>query len=311
MRQDRPRRDTASFLMRIRMSRWRLWVLVEGDPDRAYAARMLRAAGAHDALFQVSCADEVKAAAGRGKHGLLTLLRDVQSAGGPEFFHEDGKRVLAFMVDRDGDDYVPSVQHPFLVRSIHFAVENDVVLAGDIASAAAAVIGVDAAHVAAALVPSRFREEAARAIREWVEFCFFVHVNQVDRVPHYGCETSRFHAEPWGPLDVSRRDSLYGLARSLSGLSDAQFDLAVQSSIDVVAALYDVSAWDRVFNGKWYISMAAARIRGMTGVPRLPRKFKRDLLRRLIDTVDCDSDWALPLRDQWRSIIAATTAPQV
>lgn len=124
------KRDVQAWAQRIKMSRYRLWAVVEGkNHDTPFYESLLTDGGGIEAIGVLQARElEIEGSSAGGKQHALKLLRSLKEAGSLSQRNSTTKIDVVFFLDRDDDEYLGQlVNDPHVVYTRNADIEADVV----------------------------------------------------------------------------------------------------------------------------------------------------------------------------------------
>jgi len=219
-----------------------------------------------------------------------------------------GKRLAAiFFLDKDLDDVLHKRRYSdHIVYTEHYAVENYLFLEGDLARAAAAASSLERRELVAAIGDQRaWHRSGAEAWRDWVTLCVFAQKHDVGTPYNYRRAFSTINNPLDAPPDAAtirhHRELLYGQ----SGMAREQFERALRAVVRLVDGYYQRDMHDRLFRGKWYVSLLEEQIRRVADErPYTKHALPNQILSALKSTLDFSGAWAGHFRVPLEALIA-------
>ena len=179
--------------------------------------------------------------------------------------HEDERAhqttVSLFFLDKDIDDVLGRrARSEHVVYTEHYSVENYLFLHGDLVQCLVAASTLDhATAVGQVGNDSRaWAHAAADNWKEWIVYCLFVRLQDVQNAPNYSVTRSLLHGAPYSPVTAGDKTRLLSLARGRLGMAQGGFDQAYERIERRVDRLRRQGRYDSVFPGKWYFGFLIA-----------------------------------------------------
>jgi hypothetical protein len=280
----------------MQTSEKRVFLFVEGrDQDPYFYGKIAREVLTKKALpYQICRADEIKGSS-VGKSRLLTFfswLRQNDYLGGTF----KGKSWFGiFYLDKDIDDVLASlVISEHVVYTPYYAIENHIYCVGKLREASAACMSLDVEETPAAFADSfQWRRRCAHLWQEWVVLCLLVAKLQVKCECGYS-RPSQLNKPSCASADPALFATFAEDIRTRSGLSQEDFNNALNAARAEVAKIYAANEFDKIFKGKWYAAILQADLDAHVQGP-VPNKPPLELITRAIAaTVDASEEWAKP-----------------
>ena len=283
------------FLRSMQVSRYRLWVMVEGPIDRTlYDSICGKNANACRVGYRVILAQEIPGYRGNGKQALLVYYRYLRRRGALLSDLGGKKTGVLFILDKDIDDLLRRrARSSHVLYTEWYSAENYLFRFGDLCVALRMAAHLDAESVANRLntTPQDWARKAAHSWKEWITYCVFVRRHKLT-LTNYG-SSSQFHQGPYEPLDSARHSAALANLRSQLGLAPTQFDPLYRVTIRFVDRMFARNRFDRLFNGKWYKQFLVVDARHAAAGRQYPEKALADrILSTLLSTMDYSAPWS-------------------
>jgi hypothetical protein len=304
----RPTHSFAAYRRLMQMSRYQVFVFVEGsDNDPYFYGKICDPVFVSEGVsYQLSGAHELLGTTG-GKKLLLSFFVYLKQSGSLIDDFKGKRTTCIFFLDKDIDDLARSQRRsPHVVYTRFYDVENHIYAAGKLLEGAAAAASMNPADLQALLSdPAKWRASAALRWKEWVKLCIFSQRRKIRCGCNFGVPYSPINTPLNGPLDSISHSQRLAALQSQSGLTSRQFRRSFGTISQLVDAIYEGGEYNRVFKGKWYKTILEADIKHMAPGRRYD---SNGLVARLTSaiavTIDFNGSWADHFRTPLCNLIA-------
>lgn len=253
---NRPRHSNlASYVRSLQMSDYDIFVFVEGkDIDPFFYSRLCSTALSEDNVsFKVRNSENIPECSA-GKKGLLDLFNFLNNTSRLFSEHKGKKTGIIFFLDKDIDDLINMrIDSEHVVYTYYYDVENHIVEHGDLIYGCAVAASMNPQDVSEHIGDSKewLRNTAYKWI-EWVKFCVFSKMSNLDSCPYNYGRPSPFNNQSTGDINQIEYQKCLAKIKSDSGLSDSEFLIEFNRVSKIVENFYQQGEHGRVFKGKWY-----------------------------------------------------------
>lgn len=246
---NRPRWSAAAFAQRVKMSEDDLWLIVEGrDHDRSHYDKLLRTIPAtKERRVSIRLAEsiELNGTSAGGKKHALALHDHLETVGKLATDNKSGVSKIAFMVDRDRDDYTGTMRESLHIFYTHSTdVEADILLNTDVWTALQVSYGVDRGITDK--LRGQIQDPAVELVSIWQSWLTLglvaLSCNVTDQV-HWG-KASALNLELFGPVDADTEDRLSSAISSKAGIDTFQ-------KASLKASIHLAKLGVRLLKGRW------------------------------------------------------------
>lgn len=283
------KRDVVVWAKRIKMSRARLWAVVEGaNHDTPFYEGLIADGAGLDAVEFVRAEDiEVDGISAGGKSHSLKIFKVLDDIGG---LHQKNKATnvdVVFFVDRDDDAYLGTLVNNEHVHYTHHAdVEAEIINHADVPAAISRAFSVSRAD-AARHAPGNPSLELATKWAEWIAMRL--------AAADCGWSDTRF-AQPsginvprYGELDESKSAPICDRVQEHS----PGWEAALERARAFVANAADQGESERLVKGKWLAPFVIYLVGQSLATERsVPRIEASHLVTACLMSVDYGTVWA-------------------
>lgn len=294
------KRDVSVWAKRIRMSKTRLWAIVEGKNfDTPFYEGLLHDGGGISATL-LECEDiEVDGVAAGGKNHGLKIIDRLASLGALEQQNNSTKIDVVFFADRDDDDYTSSMSsNSHVAYTQHADVESEIVAWSNLALTTAHAFSIP-------------REEATAATNEdyhatlgdiWLEWITLRLSSAA-----VGWSDTRFSHESqvndpkYGPIDQLRVNKLCArVAGARSGWANELNRARQQMQQEQATSIHRYRV-----KGKWLAPFIVARVSDSLSAQRVPvRVHPTTYMASCLTHVDFDKCWNATYRPRLEPLLS-------
>jgi hypothetical protein len=304
----RLRYSERAYLRSLEMSLSTAFVFVEGGSDRFFYEQICVVTFDEAGVTsEVRLGQELPSRAG-GKAALLEFHDYAKRAGRLESVFKGKSTVLAFMLDKDVDDYLRRLRRSaHIIYTEHYEVENYLYRHGDIIAAGAAAAALSQSVVRAAIGdPVDWRHQVAEEWRSWVQLCLLCRTLGINHAANYRV-SSQIQAVSGNQVDEPKRAQMLKSLETASKLSVAEFERRRRRAERFVDNRYARHREDDVYRGKWYTARLGALLKE-TGrrVPPYDSKVEPMLPKLLAMNLDYAALWSATLRTRLRALWRAS-----
>jgi hypothetical protein len=218
-----------------------------------------------------------------------------------------GKRLAAiFFLDKDLDDILHARRYSdHIIYTQHYAIENYLFVEGDLVRAAASASSLERRELAEAIGDQRlWRLRKAEAWREWVTLCIFAQKYSIGGPYNYRRAFSTINNPLDSPPDAATVQRHRAILREQSGMTGDAFERALRAVVRLVEGYYRRGIHDRLFRGKWYVSLLEEQIeRVAAGRPYNSHALSNQVLAALGSTLDFSAGWVEHFRAPLRALV--------
>ena len=291
------KRDIDAWSQRIKMSKSRFWVVVEGKSvDAPFYEGVLSQMVPLDDIEIIKIEDiEMEGMAAGGKGSALKAFRYFEANGTLRQVNRSTTVDWLFFVDRDDDDFLESiVESNHLIYTHHADVEAEVMANADLTTAVATSYSIPTA-VARTVGLSDPGAVLAKIWKDWIS------LRLASCACAYGgarfAQESKVNLEGYGEHDPNLSAAIVVAAQGVVG--EAVWDKHHSAAESFIAERLRVGALGRSVKGKWvplYVSfLVQQKLKDRYSLPMVSRAH---LLSVSVGKLDFSEEWAKYYRDK-------------
>jgi hypothetical protein len=291
---NRLRHSIKALVKSMQMSKFELFVFVEGKADRYFYDRICSTGlNKFGIAYQVKTADEL-AVGTVGKTALLDffIFLRVRKLLAHSF---KGKKLAAvFIVDKDVDDFLRACKRSIhLIYTEFYHRENYLMRCSDLADVAATAASLDVQSMETRLGDQEFwRRAAAAEWKEWIKLCLVARQTRAHCPSNYS-QKSQINNGPYGGVDQMRLANSRTALETASGLPTAVFHRAPARVDSFVERMLKSGQHDRLFKGTWYAAFLEEDIRhAAAGRSYYSSGLEERLIETAVSKLDFTGAWA-------------------
>lgn len=295
------KRDARAWVHRVKMGKARLWAVVEGkDFDTPYYERLLSPITGEGTRIMLAEDLEVDGTSAGGKTHVLKIFKLFESESALRQENKATAVDVMFFLDQDDDSFTQKmVTNDHVVYTEHADIEAEIVARSNPAEAVSIAFGLPREVAAGIDMGSLLRDLAemwdrwiilrlASAKAEWSDTRF--------------AQKSRINVPMHGAVDDSRVDAI--CARVVAACPD--WETLYSEAEKYFANAKSVGQHGHLVKGKWAPWLLIKRVRDSVPTGRgLPTVGEAYMLGALLMSIDFSAQWAEPVREKIRLVLAA------
>jgi hypothetical protein len=295
-----------AYLRYMQISRHEVFVFVEGKVTDPYFYGNIcdYVCQPVNVSYEICRSQELSKGNG-GKQVLISFFEYLRRKSALVHTFKGKSTGVVFFLDKDVDDFLRTQRRSeHVVYTLYYDVENHIFVEGDLVEATAASASMDGREVLACIGDcDRWRREAVEQWKQWVTLCLFVAKKKISSECNYRV-TSRINSPLHGPVDqAAYLDRLQRIEGKL-GLTTRQFKRAFQRVSRLIDNIYAQGEPDRVFKGRWYSILLAAKLRDRIGSRPIDSTGLETRLRsNAALTLDFSEPWAEHFKEPLRNLV--------
>lgn len=226
------KRDVHSWAKRVRMSRTRVWALVEGSKNDVPFYEALLIAGSGNDRVEVIRASDIKVneVSAGGKQQAVKIMQTLHETGELQQENKATKIDIVVFLDRDDDNYLGTlVENPHVIYTEHADVEAEIVAYSTLPVAVSETFSLSRTE-ARACTPAAPMHDLAGRWAEWIALRLaasevkwggarFSQSSSVNR-PRYGSLEAEYFDSICSQISMERDDWEPALVRAREYVSD-------------------------------------------------------------------------------------------
>lgn len=300
----RLQRSEAATRRYAAMSRYELFVFVEGWTDRAFYSRMCEALDL-EGKYQVKTAEGLAGSASGGKPKLLSLFQSLKARNELEDVFQGKRSMYMFFLDKDLDDWRGTmVTSAHVVYTLYYHMENYLYRHGDLVASAMAAGAIDA-NTARQVIgdPAEWRRGVALAWQDWVKLCVHAALDGISCRCTYR-SPSQINDPSTGDVDDAKKNEWSEDLLSKCGCARVDAERRRDEIAAKVDERYTAGAYDEVFKGAWYARYLASQLHAKVA-PGARTGLVRALSVAALTGLNFREPWATHLTERIRALTSS------
>lgn len=299
--------DAKAFAAMVKMSRFGVYVLVEGRTgDRTFYGRILEHHATAKSLgYVVRLVEDIKldeTSAG-GKTAILKMFNFFESNEMLVQHNSHGSRRIGFMLDRDYDHLAEvGRSNPHLIYTKNSDVEAEILLNGDLIRATATTYWIGDSDVGR-IIPDQeeLLSELAIKYRDWITLLVLaVKYNVATHVHH--ARVSKVNVDEFGPVDPASVSRALNAIKACLDTDSAEEQVA--SVYQDVNAIFESGQERSLLKGEWIASFIKYLIDHQQHF-RVRTNTQRDsLLSTCCETLEFTEPWIEHFHDRLTNLLS-------
>lgn len=301
----------SAFARRVQISQHSLFVVVEGKNldarfyDRVCASSAAIGAAGYQVWLAEQIKDDVTGVSAGGKKAVIAHFDYFKTVGKLTVTSSGGKHSIAFMVDRDNDDFSGGKRRsPHVIYTDMFDVEAEIFFRGNDEEALAGALSLDSASASQLVADlSDWIGDLASAWREWITLCVTA------KAVGAGCDVG-FGRESWvnnpkyGAVDAIKLVAAAKKIEAATRRTPTEFNVISARVRGRVSSCYRKGDGRRLVKGKWLAHYLMYRVKDHFGsAPVSYGGFEDSIARAYLAACDFREKWADHYRVRLESLI--------
>lgn len=295
------KRDARAWVHRVKMGKARLWAVVEGkDFDTPYYERLLTPVVGDRTRIMLAEDLEVDGTSAGGKTHALKIFKLFESEGALRQENKATAVDVMFFLDKDDDSYTQkTVISDHVVYTEHSDIEAEIVARADPAEAVSVAFGLPR-EVASGIEMGSLMRDLAEMWDRWI--ILRLASAKAGWSDTRFAQKSRINVPMHGPVDDARVDTI--CARVIAACPD--WKTVYSEAEEYFADAKSAGQHGQLVKGKWVPWLLIKRVRDSAPTGRsLPTVGEPYLLGALLMSIDFAAQWAEPVREKIRLVLAA------
>lgn len=284
-----------TYLRKMQISRYGLFVFVEGYTDRYFFSTLMNSISTVKDPHNIVTAAELLDEEAGGKKKLLSFFDFLKKRDALNYKFKKKRKLSCFFLDKDVDDLMGNKSHSkHLIYTRTYALENYFYMYGDIVKAASIAASLDMNSVAGHIgQPHDWRKKAATSWKEWIVLCVLSLKNNKEKpICNYGYSKSPIHDGVYGPVNKRKYAECISIIKKRSGYSDQDFNRKLKKIAMLINKIYSDENFDSIFKGAWYTPFLIEDVRKIAQKKQYsPNALGDRLLDVLTSTLDFNDAW--------------------
>lgn len=297
-------RSFKAFLRKAQMSRYDIFVFVEGDKVDPYFYDEITKSvcSSTNTTYQICRSYEFDGERG-GKDILISYYRYLRSKSALIDSFKGKKTLSVFYLDKDIDDLLrKKALSPHVVYTKNYDAESHVFVNGDLTRAVATATSITIDE-ATNLIGNQqhWHSTVTNLWKEWIKICIFVAKKNIGNIANYRVP-SRINQPVFNPTNQALYLAQLASVKNDSNLTNVQFSRAYRRVSNFVDQVFDRGEQDTIFKGKWFVNLLEATIRSNIRHRNLNGVGER-VASTVLLTLDFDAPWADHFKDPLITLI--------
>jgi len=285
--------DLSAIKARMRLSRKRLFLIVEGKTDlNIYETLVENILVPKGITYHIYKVEEFKVKKG-GKDGIVEMFEYLKSSNSLTINDGPSKTDCLLFLDKDIDDILGTqISNDHVIYTRYYTVENELFINGDLKKSLSVALDIRAVDVDKIFVDKKkWLYDLAVSWKEWISICIFVRLKQLN----YGANFSRpstIHAESGIIKDQEYKKCISDIKNN-SKFTDMEFEREFNNVNSLVEQKFNSDTlYHSVFPGKWFFIRIETKIKTeLSGNDITVKSFQDKLRSNLIMSLSFEDEF--------------------